>query len=249
MTVPSPSAGGPATTTPGGARQRLGRRRALPSGRAVTGALLITLAFIGTLVLTRRADAGPTTRFVVATRPVAPGERLSADAVALTELALPAPQAEVAFDALPDVLDATALGPLAPGELVQRSAVRRPGDGPSTSGPQLTVALERARALGGRLQVGEPVDVLATYGTGEVATTLVLARGATVVAVDAPRTGVGSSGAVLVTLTLPGVDAALATAHAGEVGALTLVRPAPSGTAPGVDRYRAPTGDTGDRER
>lgn len=234
MTVPSPSPGGPATTAPGEPR-RLGRRRALPTGRAVTGALLITLAFAGALALGRSGDHGPATSYVVASRAVSPGEVIDASAVRTIPIDLPLAQAEHAFTSIQELDGAVSLAPVAPGEVIQRGGVRLPAQGEPAGVPQVTVSLERARALGGRLQVGEPVDVLATLGSGEQASTSVLARRATAVAVDVPKSGVGSSGAVLVTLALPDAARALAVAHAGEVGAVTLVRPGVGDDGP--DRY------------
>ncbi len=54
---------------------------------------------------------------------------------------------------------------LAAGELVQRSAVVVP-ESAAPTGRQLSFAIDRADALAGTLEVGEPVDVLATTDDG-----------------------------------------------------------------------------------
>jgi hypothetical protein len=211
------------------------------------------VALVGTFALARGADAGPTTTFVIATRAIAPGDPIDTSSLGMLAVDLPDQQAARAFAATSELRDAVALTAIEPGEIVQRSAVRdTASDGGTTA--QITLSLDRACALGGRLQTGERVTVLATYGTGESASTLVLARAATVVSTESNKNGVGSSGAVLVTLGLPDADAVVAVAHAAEVGTVTLARtgavPADAdvgteATANGdVTRYTTPNGSS-----
>ena len=54
-------------------RRRVPVRRTLPSGRAVVGALLITMAAVGAFALGRRDDHAALPSYVVVTKAVAPG--------------------------------------------------------------------------------------------------------------------------------------------------------------------------------
>src|SRR5688572_18444793 len=80
-----------------GPARSIGRRRAVPSSRAVVGALLITLAAVGTFAISQR-DGGETgTRYVVVTKALAPGARIDPGSVATRPLDLDADVAAQAF--------------------------------------------------------------------------------------------------------------------------------------------------------
>lgn len=217
--------------------RELRRRRRLPDRRAVVGGFLVALAGLVGAGAHLRADRPPTTRYVVATRALVAGDRLAATDVTTAAMDLPDDQAARAFTAADDVLGAVALGPLAPGELVQAAALRpdgtSTGDDPAAT-TELAIDVEADRAIGGVLVPGDRVDALATYGTGEAAHTLVVARAALVRAVSTGDTGLGATGGTALTLALD-PDDVLATAHAARAGAITLVRP--------VDGRRAATDD------
>jgi hypothetical protein len=118
------------------------------------------------------------------------------------------------------------LAPLAPGDLVQASAVRTVGAGSADpDDPQFSFAVERDRALNGELRPGEIVDLLATFGTGTSASTKVLASSARVLAVEQAGSGtLGSSGRLVLTVALDDDDTVLDVAHASQVAAITVVR-------------------------
>ncbi|MCA1823299.1 MAG: RcpC/CpaB family pilus assembly protein [Mycobacteriales bacterium] len=67
-----------------------------------------------------------------------------------------------------------------PGELVPRSAIATPDGAPPVR--YVSVAVDRAHALGGDVEVGDRVDILATYGgAGQPSVTRVVAAGVAVV--------------------------------------------------------------------
>lgn len=223
------------------ARPRIVRRASLPNSRAVVGGLLVTVAAVGVFAAYRQAGGRPTTRYVVATRSVDPGGPITADALGLETMELPAQQAARVYESPSELDGAVALAPLAPGDLVLRSAVL-PADRAAgfDGGHEFSLPIDRDRALNGGLRRGETVDVLATYGTGDAAYTLVVARGAGVTALDDGSGGtIGSAGTVVVTLALRDPDEVLRVAHAAEVGSITLVRTTRAG-GPLPSQYRAP---------
>ncbi|MEJ5254753.1 MAG: SAF domain-containing protein [Acidimicrobiales bacterium] len=221
--------------------QRIIRRTSLPSSRSVLGGLLVTVAAVGVFAAYQQAGDPPTTRYVVATRVIDPGREISADALGLEAIELPLGQAARVFESVAELDGAVALAPLAPGDLVLRSAVL-PADQAAGAGPshEFSLSIDRDHALNGALRRGETVDVLATYGTGDGAYTLVAARDARVTAIDDGSGGtIGSPGRVVITLALHDPDEVLRLTHAAEVGAVTLVRASRADrTLP--DQYRAP---------
>jgi Flp pilus assembly protein CpaB len=113
------------------------------------------------------------------------------------------------------------------------------GDG--AVGREFSFPVDRERAMNGRLQPGESVDVLVTYGTGDSARTLVVAPGVRLLDVtEAGKATLGSNGKVVVTLLLTDAEQLLQAAHASAVGAVTLVRS--TGATPGspLDTYVTP---------
>jgi Flp pilus assembly protein CpaB len=214
-------------------RLEFGRRLAPPTARAVTGGLLVTAAALGAITTANGDPSPPPPRRVVAAVAVAPGQRLTIDDLALAPV-VHTDHDDSLFDR-PDELDgAIALAPLSAGDVVQASAVRRPelvGTGPAPAGDgtrvELTVRLERSRALAGRVAPGELIDLVATFGSGLTAETDRVAADALVVRVDA-LDEVTAAGELAVTLAVDD-DAVVAVTHAADVGELTVVRRSATG--------------------
>lgn len=97
-------------------------RRALPSGRAVLGALLITLAALGVLLATRLSDDSTFQNVVVATNNLGPGQLIEPDDVAVVRLRLDDQVRFVAND-VNEVVGSVTLGPVTAREFVVRSNV------------------------------------------------------------------------------------------------------------------------------
>jgi hypothetical protein len=221
----------------GAGRRVVARRAALPGGRAVVGGFLVALAAVGGVAGWARATADTRLRYQAAARDLPVGRRIEPGDLAWARADLPPFVAARAFRRPGLVVGAVTLGPMARGELVQASHVLR---GPAAAGRQISFPIEAARALDGSLRAGETVDVLATYGTGQDAYTLVVVRDARVVTVSTPRGALSDARSEVVTLAVASAADGLAVAHAAGAGAVTLVRAPGDGGPPGPSSYRAP---------
>jgi hypothetical protein len=189
----------------------------------VTGGFLVAVASIGTFAAYRGSASGPSTRYAIAAHDIDAGQTVGPDDVKTAPVDLPGDLAAHAFADAAAIVGRVAVAPIAGGELVQTSAVtdREKAD----PRYELSLPVERARALGGDLDAGELVDVVATVGAGEDAETTVVARRAAVVRViDAKRSSVGSTGDVVLELALPTAEEVLAVTHASQAGTVTIVR-------------------------
>jgi hypothetical protein len=208
------------TAATAGSSRVTGRRPALPTGRAVVGGLLVATAAVGTFAAWSGAEQPPPDRLVVAARDLPIGTVLEPEDLGIAALDAPAALEGRAFAGPELVIGQRTVAPLAAGELVQRSSVVVPES--TLPGRQVAFAVERASALGGTLQIGEVVDLLATFGSAAAdSSTEVVAAGAVVAGLPEVDP-TGGQQVVLVTLP-PGADA-LAVVHAVRHGALTVVR-------------------------
>jgi Flp pilus assembly protein CpaB len=197
------------------------RRRGLPTGRAVVGGFLVAASAVAVFAAYANASAVPSASYVIAKRPVSVGQRITAAELGVVALDLPAAQRGRAFTDVGVVAGAVALGPIAPGELIQAASVAKP-DGDRGSA-QISFPVEGASALGGQLKPGEQVDVIVTYGSGDGAIVSTIARGALLVRVETGSDRLGSSGAVTVVVAVdPGALEDIAKASAA--GRLTVAR-------------------------
>ena len=196
-------------------------RRSLPGGRAVVGGLLVAVAAVGVVATISGASGGPTTRYVVVARDVAPGTTLTPEDLALSALDLPAPQAARVFTSIGDVTGAVSVGPLSDGELVQAGAL---ADGSDAATPTLALSLPAANADAGELQRGDRVQVLATYGTDARGTTVALADEATVVSASRGDSAVATSDEVLLRLAVTSPTERAAIVNAAVTAEIALVR-------------------------
>lgn len=196
------------------------RRRPLPNGRAVLGGFLVAVAAVGTFAVAGGAGDDDLEPYVVARDDLAVGERITADDLTLARLDVPPFLAARAFRSPADLVGVVVVGPVARGELVQAAAVVRE----AVKGRHVSFPVEAARAVDGALQPGEAVDILVTYGTGENATTAVVARGARVVRLRRPSGTLSDGRHVVVTLSVETDEHAAALAHASSAGTVTIVK-------------------------
>ncbi|HVN52119.1 MAG TPA: SAF domain-containing protein [Acidimicrobiales bacterium] len=198
------------------------RRRPLPSSRAVVGGLVVAVAMLASFAVAGRSRGAPKGRVVVARHDVHLGARLHADDLGVVAVDLPGRAAAETFSSPADLDGAVALAPLRAGDVIDRSAVSTdPGE---PGGAQLSFPLDRDRALDGDLDLGEQLDLLATFGSGETARTQVVARRVRLVAVDTDGGGLEDAGKLVVTVELPDSTDLLAVTHAAQVGDVTLAR-------------------------
>jgi Flp pilus assembly protein CpaB len=201
---------------------------------------LVALAAIGVFMAYRGTTDGPTHRYVTVSRDLAAGTTIGASDLVLSGVDLPDATAAHSFTDPASLVGAVTVAPITKGELVQASAVSARSS--TTAGFQVSIPLERARALDGALQAGELLDVLVTYAGTSDARTLVVARRAQVIRVDsASRSAIATSTDLVLVLGLPTEDEALAVTHGSQAGKITLVRATGAGAAPSsADSYQPP---------
>lgn len=196
-------------------------RRGLPGSRAVVGGLLVASSVVGLFAVASGSGEGPRTSYVVARHELAAGTRLQQSDLVLVPMELAGGVRSRAFDTAQLLIGATLVAPLGQGELVQSSAVvARKGD---TASRELSFTLERGR-VGLGIKQGERADLLATYGSGNDAFTVLVVRHAVLVGIERPRTSAGDGGPATVTVAVDDPADALALAHAIQQGKVTLVR-------------------------
>lgn len=221
--------------------------RGLPGSRALVGGLLVTVAVVAVFAAYAGADAAPTQRAVTVRVAVPAGHTLTADDLIDVAVELPAGAAGGTYSSIAAVEGAVTLAPLLADDLVLRSAVLPAGV--SADRHEFSFPVDRERAVDGDLRPGESVEILATYGSGADSYTAVLARRASVIAVQTAGRGTLGSGGLVLTVGLERADEVLDLAHAAQVAELTVVRATRAGEdtatrdrtgAPG----RPPTGAT-----
>lgn len=215
------------------------RRRGLPTGRAVLGGLLVTLAAVGLFVAYRQTVGEPDTNYVVVDQSVAAGARITAGDLRTEAIDLPDDIATTAFTSVDAVVGAVAVTPLGAGELLSQNnamplATGEDADDPPWREVSFTVPVDKA--VDGQIRAGEVVDLAATYVTQGEAETVVVFRSAQVLRVSEASSDVLTGGSGL-TLTVALIDPAdvLATINAvDDASAVTVIRAtkAPDQTLP-----------------
>ena len=238
MSTPDPLA-----AASSGAPLTVRKRRPLPGGRAVVGGLLVAVALVGTLAAYSGADDAPADTVVVLQTSVASGQRLTRADLRAEPAELPDEALGRSFRSVDDVEESVALAPMARGEVVQRSAVLLPDENAlsSESSHEFSLPVDRDRAMNGQLERGETIDVLATYGSGDLAYTTVVARRARLIDVTDTSGGLGSDGRVVLTIALTSADEVMSAAHASAAATVTIVRSTRAGDQAGPDRYSPTT--------
>lgn len=206
---------------PGDARA-LARRRGLPRGRAVVGGFLIAVAAVVTFWAYSGANHVPRQWYVVAARSLVPGARIGPADVRVVALDVPdAGVRDHLFGATQQLIGASVLAPIPSGALVEASDVVGRAGSPGTR--ELSVSVDRSRAVGGTLKPGEFVDVLSTFGQGASSSTVVMVPHVEVLSVAASG---GESATQVVVLAAPDATSAEAITDAAIATELTLVRSA-----------------------
>ncbi|MEX1177434.1 MAG: hypothetical protein WEB09_03140 [Nitriliruptor sp.] len=211
--------------------RRIRRARGLPGSRAVVGALLVTAAAVGVFAAFLSATATPDTSYVIARQDVPIGtvltEEMIRDRFGLIAIDLPA---EVAANAIGSDHALSLAGQrttaaLAPNDLLMRTALS--ASGASEDDVTLSFAIEPSRAVDGNLEPGDRIDVAVTYGQGPDAYTLYVARNVLMVDSSTPTGGFEGESVVL-TLSLPDDERALAIVQAVNTGDVVVTRAAAS---------------------
>jgi hypothetical protein len=203
------------------------------------GGFLVAVAAVVVFTASLAGSSHPGQSWVVTARPLAAGTILGPDDITSATMKLSRSAALLAYRQTVLVEGRALAVALPAGALVQNPVLvpssQRPARRP------VSVAVDPVSLTG--LTPGQPVDVLATQGTGSGTAVTVVVRGATLMAATQPGSGAltsGSPGQVTVGVaTLAEVEAVVQAAHAGTI---TLVAaepsdgvgagPAPVGTAP-----------------
>jgi Flp pilus assembly protein CpaB len=219
--------------------RRVGRRRSLPSGRAVVGGFLVALAMVGTFTAYTASTAPPVTTYAVATRDLTPGDTIDATALQLVAIDLPDGQRRRSYDQLGPLQGLTVVEPILAGELVQEGALVPTGADPGMR--IVSFAVPRARAVNGSLTAGERVDVLGTYGAGEESCTHLVVPDVLVTKVTQTGGALVAEGDLTVSIALSSPQSELAVAHAAAAGTVTLVRTTGADTATETSQVCTPS--------
>jgi hypothetical protein len=208
--------------------RRIVRRVGLPSGRAVIGAVLITVSIIGLFVANQRAQREPTTSYAVVTTTVPAGTAVEVGHLRAMPMDLPDDVANRAVSRIDDAVGAIAVETLHPGQVLSTAALLAPTDPSADDGEhfELSLSLDRSRALDAALRPGELVDVVATLDSGARACTRVVADRARVMrsAGSGDELLTSSSGSITVTVAIDDPVEVLAVVHAVDQAEVTVVR-------------------------
>ncbi len=225
-------------------------RRSLPGGRAVVGAFLVVVAAVGTFGAYLSATAAPSTSYMVATTTFEPGHVITegdlvgpAAGFRSVPMDLPNELAARAYTSAPAsaqrLLGQVVVAPIAADDLAlasQFADVAAAGDG-----VVLSFSLPSDRALAGRVEAGERVDLVATFtGAGvDGSETRLVARQVTVVAASAGGEGL-NGGRVTLTVEVADLATAQAVQHAVDVAQVAVLRGSDAGAnAPAATRSSA----------
>jgi Flp pilus assembly protein CpaB len=224
-------AAAPRDPTGGDGPRVLTRHRQLPGRRAVVGALLIAVAVVGIFAAYTSSNARPRQLYVVAARDLPAGTRLTDADLSVAALDVPdAGLRKVLFGsgAMLTSRGATTIAHISAGELIEGSAVVGRAGGPDSR--EVSIQIDRARAVGGTLKSGEYVDVLGTFGTGADAYTVTMVAQVRVLSIGTVTSALGDASSSQI-LTLAAVDQhmAEALADANVAAQMTLVRSADPG--------------------
>ena len=149
-------------------------KRRLPTGRAVLGGLLVTLAVLGVLFATRLGNDATFQDVVVAREDLAPGTVLEPQHITQMRMRL-AENADWVVADPESLYGSVLLGPVGELEFVQKSNVAEGTPDQLPSGlAEVSIEIEPGRAPA-TLAPGELVSVLATFDDTDPATTRLIA--------------------------------------------------------------------------
>lgn len=204
---------------------QLRRGSRLPSGRALVGGLLVALATIGAIVLSGSSEDAAIS-VVVAAKTIEAGTPLNAEVLEVVHMVLPEELVHNTFGQVDSLKGTVARSHLEPGDILQRGGTIAATAAQRLAAPtrEVSLRLDADRVVDGNLENGDRIDVLATYGTGSGAYTVVVLTDAAVLAVRNLDSSLGASRSVVLTLALESRADTVALAHASDVANVTVVR-------------------------
>jgi len=207
----------------GAAGRTIRPRRGLPGSRAVVGGLLVALAAVGTWVVATGSGTATGGRYLVAARPIGPGERIEAGDVRWSSVDLPESLQPAAFDDADGIVGAVALGPIQDGELLQAGSIAPAAGTPSTR--EVSFAVEADWAVAGTLRAGDRIDVIATTEDSEGPTSTRVLADSTIRRIDSSGgDGLGESRSQTITVAVESASDAEALVTAARAATVTVLR-------------------------
>lgn len=210
------------TEVRGGPTRVIAPRRGLPNGRAIVGALLVTLATIGSFAVATSGDSGPKTEYLVVSSPIAAGETVSLQAVTAEPMELSPTLITSALTTTAGLNGATALRDLRAGELLTSDDLiaAHSIDGKAvTNIHELTFSVPLDRTPAG-IRRGDRVTILGTSAD----VTSVAVEDALVLSIDTQPDQIGSSGNGALTLAIDDAETVMTIAHVTQTTDITVVR-------------------------
>lgn len=209
-----------------------GRRRTLPTGRAVLGGFLVALAAVVVFAAALSGSGNHERTYVVASQALSAGTVITVGDVGTARMQLPSGSRTSAFTQPSSLVGRALAVPVQAGELIQTSMLTPAS--PQSSLRPVNASVDPDSLAD--LTSGEKVDVLTTTGTGSSTQVSVVMRGAVLVDVGHMSSGVlsGPSSSVVVTLGVSTLGEVEAIVQAQAAGTISLVAAEPSdGTGPG----------------
>ena len=229
---PGPAASPPRSPSTPPRRHVAGLPRALPNARSFVGALLcVAAALVAWYAASGRADE-PKRPLLIASRDISAGFVITADDVNVETVVIRPDMRIRTFGDAGAVVGRVALGPIAAGDPILRSAASSTGS--DSARRQVTFTMPIAAAVGGAIRSGDTVDLLATVpsesGQNQTRT---LARRVLVSQVAGNDTSVvNTNGDRMVTLSIEATVDAEALVNASATGKIHLVKTTGTNEAP-----------------
>ncbi len=199
----------------------LSAKRRLPSGRAVLGGLLVTLAVLGVLLASRLGDQATIRQVVVANEALAPGTVLEPQHLATIEIRL-AEEVDWVSSDTSEFLGSVLLGPVDEFEFIQRANVAEGSPDAVPNGlVEVSLEVEASRAPAS-LSPGELVTVLATF-TDEPAQTEVIGRNVTVISYSTIQDDFSTGGPTVLRLAIADGEVASDIVMASITGEISII--------------------------
>lgn len=218
MTDPGTQGPHAAVAETAGVQRSIVSRRSLPNGRALVGALLVTIAAVGAFVFSTRGESGPGNEYLVLLRDVDAGSAVNVADLAYEPMTLSPQLADIAFsstrtDTAAQLDGATALRFMHAGALLLAPDLRAADPVPGTDTTRvheltLPVPLDRTPEV---LKRGDRVTVLAYDSHNDASWTVV--EDGPVLDYRTSSDTFGSSSHGLLTLALPDPATVVRSAH------------------------------------
>ena len=158
-------------------------RKRLPSGRAVLGGLLVSLAVVAVLVASRMGEDATFQDVVVASQELAPGTVIEPGHIQQVRMRL-SEDANFVISTPESIIGSVVLGPVGANEFLQVSNIAEGTPDALPSGlAEVSIEIEPGRAPA-RISSGELVSVLATFSNGDSSRTVLVADRVVVLSYD-----------------------------------------------------------------